>query len=252
MSERENFYYFRCRFFSKINIDRSIYRFSVDQCIDFWQIFEHSHVAYHSGSVFGPEHESGNIFSKIDIDRVSTENRYIDFRSINVSIFAKSEHSHVAYHSGSVFGPEHESGNIFSKIHIDRPKIDISIDRYWFSIDQCIDFCQILEHSHVAYHSGSVLGPEHESGNIFFENRYRSIDILIFDRSMCISIFDKFSSHVAYRSGSVFGPEHESGIHFSKFDIVRLISRFSVHQYNRFLSSKFEFGIFLDISLFLR
>ena len=127
------------------------------------------------------------------------------------------------------------------------------IDRSILIFDRSMyRFCQILEHSHVAYHSGSVLGPEHESGNIFFENRYRSIDILIFDRSMYISIFDKFSSHVAYRSGSVFGPEHESGIHFSKFDIVRLISRFSVHQYNRFLSSKFEFGIFLDISLFLR
>ena len=56
-------------FFRKsISIDR-YYRFSIDQCIDFWQIFEFRHVVYHSRSVFGPEHESGNICSKIDIDR---------------------------------------------------------------------------------------------------------------------------------------------------------------------------------------
>ena len=43
----------------------------------------------------------------------------------------------------------------------------------------------LLEHSHVAYHYGSVLGPEHEAGNIFFRKSisidrksiYRSIDI---------------------------------------------------------------------------
>ena len=104
MSERENFYYIiilscRYRFFSKINIDRSIHRFSVGQCIDFWQILESRHVAYHSGSVLGLNMNPAIFFSKIDID-------IIDFWQI-------LESRHVAYHSGLLLGPELESRQCF-------------------------------------------------------------------------------------------------------------------------------------------
>ena len=60
MSERENFYYCRYRFFSKINID---------------------HVAYHSGSVLGPVlNMNPTIF--FENRYRSTENQYIDRRVV--------------------------------------------------------------------------------------------------------------------------------------------------------------------------
>ena len=68
-------------FFSKINIDR----FSIDQCIDFRQILEYRHVAYHSGSVLGPEHE---YFWQYFCRKSISIDRYIDFhdfRSICVN-----------------------------------------------------------------------------------------------------------------------------------------------------------------------
>ena len=86
-----------------------------------------------SGSVLGPEHESDNIFFEnqylSSIDRKSIYRSIdIDFRSINVSIFCQIlEHSHVAYHSGSFLALNMNPAIFFSKIDIDRPKIDISI-----------------------------------------------------------------------------------------------------------------------------
>ena len=77
-------------------------------------------------------------------------------------------------------GPENESGIIFSKIDTDR-------STYRFSIDRCIDFEKIVQYSHVAYHFRSIFGSRERIRHYFFENRYRSINISIFDRSMSVS-----------------------------------------------------------------
>ena len=89
------------------------------------------------------------------------ENQYrsIDFRSINVSIFDKFSSLGILHIILDQFWALNTNPAIFFS------KIDISIFTTR-SINVYIDFRQILESRHVTYHSGSVLGPEHESGNI--------------------------------------------------------------------------------------
>ena len=95
--------------------------------------------------------------------------RYIDFQSINVSIFEKFSNigmSHIILDQFLVLN--RNPASFFRKL--------IWIDR--FSIDQLIRFRKILEFRHVAYHSGSIFGPKYEFGILVFENRYGTTDIL--------------------------------------------------------------------------
>ena len=77
-----------------------------------------------------------------------------------------------------ILGPENESGSTFSKI-------DTGRSIYWFrSIDVSILEKNSNIYSHVAYHFGSIFGSRERIRHYIFENRYRSINISIFDRSM--------------------------------------------------------------------
>ena len=88
-----------------------------------------------SDSSFDRKCPREKIFTIVDIDffrkSISIDRYIIDFRSINVSIFDIFEYGRVAYHTGSVFGPEHESGIHFSKFDIDRSIYRFSVDPYF-------------------------------------------------------------------------------------------------------------------------
>ena len=123
--------------FSKIDTDRSIYRFSIDRCIDISILkknVQYSRVAYHFGSIFWSPERIRHYFVRksIPIDQ------YIDFRSIDVSILKKLSNIVMLHIILDQFlGPENESGIIFSKIDTDR-----SI--YRFSIDPCLSLTNVI------------------------------------------------------------------------------------------------------------
>ena len=102
-----------------IDIERSIYRFSIDNCIDFWRILEYSNSRLEWSRMlhiipdqFCALNTNPALVSRkfISIYRCSID-KYIDFWPI-------LRYSHVAYHFGSVLGPEHESILFYSILYL--------------------------------------------------------------------------------------------------------------------------------------